>query len=148
MKRKDIIYVAIQLILFTAYAFSPGKQIVAIPNVVRYAALGIAILGIIILLLALLQLNKNLSPFPTPKQGAQLVTNGLYHWVRHPIYSGIILFSYAYAIYSFSWLRLLIACLLWLLFNLKSSYEEKLLSEKFYTYTDYQKNTPRFFPFL
>jgi protein-S-isoprenylcysteine O-methyltransferase Ste14 len=102
----------------------------------------------IALILALLQLNRNLSPFPTPKQNGQLVTNGLYHWMRHPIYTGILLVSYGYAIYSSSWLRLIVACVLLILFYLKSSYEEKLLSKKFSDYTAYQKRTARFFPFL
>nr|MBC7613421.1 isoprenylcysteine carboxylmethyltransferase family protein [Pseudopedobacter sp.] len=118
------------------------------PNFLNYLGLLIAIAGLIILVLALLQLNKNISPFPTPKANSELVTNGLYSWMRHPIYSGILLFVFGYAIYSQIEFRFLISVALLFLFYFKSSYEEKLLKEKFPDYTNYQHQTRRFFPFI
>ncbi|MBU1371977.1 MAG: isoprenylcysteine carboxylmethyltransferase family protein [Bacteroidetes bacterium] len=148
MKIKDIIYVAIQFTLFIGYAFVFPIGFFSFPLWLIDVGLIIGISGGIILALALLQLNKNLSPFPTPKTNSELVTNGLYKWMRHPIYSGIILFVFGFAIYSENEYRLFIAISLLILFYFKSSYEENLLKNKFPTYTQYQQRTRRFFPFI
>jgi protein-S-isoprenylcysteine O-methyltransferase Ste14 len=68
--------------------------------------------------------------------------------MRHPIYSGILLFVFGYAIYSQNEYRLIIAVALLILFYFKSSYEERLLKRKFPNYTYYQQKTGRFFPFI
>lgn len=148
MKSKDIIYVTAQFILFIGYALVHHFGLFQFPVWVLNLGLLMAILGIIILLLALLHLNKNLSPFPSPKLESELVTNGLYKWMRHPIYSGILLFAFGYAIYSQNEFRLLIAFALLVLFYFKSSYEEKMLCQKFDDYAAYRKAKGRFFPFL
>lgn len=148
MKLKDITYVSIQFILFIIYALTPAVRVFYLPVFLKGFALAIAILGGLVLLIALLQLNKNLSPFPTPKTKGKLITIGLYRWVRHPIYSGILLFVFGDAIFNQSWSKLVISFLLLGLFYFKSVYEEDLLKQKFSDYADYQKRTGRFFPFL
>lgn len=148
MKLKDIIYVSIQFILFIIYALTPAVRVFYLSIFLKDFSLVIAVLGGLVLFLALLQLNKNLSPFPTPKTTGKLITAGLYHWVRHPIYSGILLFVFGYALFSQSWSKLAISFLLLGLFYFKSVYEEKLLSQRFSNYSAYQKRTGRFFPFI
>lgn len=104
--------------------------------------------GGLIILLALLQLNKNLSPFPTPKNNSTLLENGLYKYTRHPIYSGIILLFIGFSVYQNSWYKLLISLLLVILFYLKSVYEEQRLEQKFPEYKNYKTKTGRFFPWF
>lgn len=145
LPRRDLIYVGCQGLLFLLYIWrSPFVFIV--PNALGLAALIIAILGIGILFLSLLQLNKTLSPFPTPLQSGQLVTTGLYKFARHPIYTGIILMSLGFGVYTGSIWRLAIALLLYTLFYFKSSYEEQLLINKYEGYPAYKKTSGRFFP--
>jgi protein-S-isoprenylcysteine O-methyltransferase Ste14 len=108
----------------------------------------IAVFGGMIIILALLQLNKNLSPFPTPKEDATLLQNGLYKYMRHPIYTGIILFLAGYGVYQNSLYKLLILLLLVILFYLKSNYEEQRLEQKFPDYKLYRNKTGRFFPWI
>ncbi|MCP9201358.1 isoprenylcysteine carboxylmethyltransferase family protein [Gramella sp. GC03-9] len=110
------------------------------------AALVFAIMGVVITLVAMLQLNRNLSPFPTPRQGARFVKTGLFKYVRHPIYGGILLGLSAYSIYSVSGFRVLICISLYALFYIKTEYEEKRLEEKFEEYPAYRSGTGRFFP--
>jgi protein-S-isoprenylcysteine O-methyltransferase Ste14 len=106
----------------------------------------LAIVGFLIALIAVLQLNKNLSPFPTPKENAILLENGLYKFVRHPIYSGLLLLFYGYGIYVDSIYKLLISSLLLVLFYFKTNYEEKQLERKFPDYSNYKQKAGRFLP--
>lgn len=72
------------------------------PDNIQKIGLFVSVWGLLIFSLALLQLNKYLSPFPTPKNSAVLIQLGLYKWVRHPIYSGIIFMLMGYAVYQTS----------------------------------------------
>jgi protein-S-isoprenylcysteine O-methyltransferase Ste14 len=115
---------------------------------IQKTGLVIAFFGGIIITLALLQLNKNLSPFPTPKDSASLLQNGLYKYMRHPIYTGIILLFSGYSVYQNSVYKLLISVFLVILFYLKSNYEEQRLEQKFPNYQRYKDKTGRFFPWI
>lgn len=141
---KDILFVSIQLLLFIIYTFN-FKWSFAFSNPTKFIGLILAIIGFLIVLSAILQLNKNLSPFPTPKNNSVLIQNGLYKFVRHPIYSGIILLFLGYGIYQDSIFKLLITFLLFILFYFKTNYEENQLQKKFPEYTLYKKKVGRFF---
>lgn len=142
---KDYLFVSIQFLLFGLYAFDflpPFK----IPQLVKYIGLIFSILGFIIALLSVVQLNKNLTVFPTPKTDSELITFGMYKFSRHPIYTGLILFTFGYAIFKASLFKVLIALVLLLLFYFKTNYEEQKLLQKFPNYKDYKKKVNRFFP--
>ena len=137
---------ALQVGLFIAYCFEVPALSFPVPKPVEWLGWGGAVLGGLIVVLALLQLNTNLSPFPKPKANGHLVDTGLYGWVRHPIYTGIIIGSIAYAIGQGSGGKLLVAVLLTALFHYKARYEEKLLRAHFDRYPEYTQRTGRFFP--
>ncbi|HQV35525.1 MAG TPA: isoprenylcysteine carboxylmethyltransferase family protein [Flavobacterium sp.] len=142
---KDIVLVSIQFVLFILYTIPFGGSLEFF-SWFKTIGLITSIVGFVILVLALLQLNKNLSPFPTPKNNAVLIQNGLYAWVRHPIYTGLLLLFFGYSIYQASLFKLFITFLLWVLFHFKTKYEELQLQRKFPDYTTYKKNKGRFFP--
>jgi protein-S-isoprenylcysteine O-methyltransferase Ste14 len=119
-----------------------------VSGILRWTSLLVAISGILIIVVAILQLNKNLTPFPSPKENGTLIQTGLYKFVRHPIYSGIILSSIGYGISRGSIWKIGIGMALWVLFFFKSKYEERLLSRHFEEYETYMKKTGRFFPFF
>ena len=148
MKRnpKDIFFVGIQLILFVGYLFRISKIDFAVPRWLQVAGLFLSVSGIIISLLSIITLNKNLSPFPTPKQNAELIQSGIYKYIRHPIYSGILFITFGYSIYSENTLRLLIFFTLLILFRFKAAYEEKLLQDKFPNYAAYKQTAGIFLP--
>lgn len=133
-----------QIVLFVAYVFP--IQIITIngPEWLRYLGLLILVLGLILGLVALLQLNTKLSPFPTPVSNSKLITTGAYKLARHPIYTAIIFAGLGYALYQSSVYKLIITFLLLCLFYFKSKYEEQLLSEAFSDYSDYKQKTRRF----
>ena len=144
---KDISFVSIQLLLFAIY-FIPLFSFSFQTNFFfKYTALFFAIVGLLIIAFAILQLNKNLTPFPTPKENATLIQSGLYKYIRHPIYSGIILTALGFGLYQQSIWKISIGIVLWILFYFKSRYEETLLAKYFDDYEAYKKKTSRFFPF-
>ncbi|MFD1096641.1 methyltransferase family protein [Salegentibacter chungangensis] len=146
LKSKDYILVGIQAAIFMLYIFDLQILQLSFPQLIKDAALIVSILGWIIVLVAILQLNRNLSPFPSPKADSKLVQNGLYKYIRHPVYFGILIGLGGIAIYSLSGYRVILTLALYVLFDIKSIYEEKLLMTKFPGYRDYRKKTGRFFP--
>jgi len=145
---KDYILVLLQAVLFVLFLFYFNWLDVKLPEWIQNVALGFSGVGLVITIVALLQLNKNLSPFPTPKSNSALIKNGLYKYIRHPIYTGLLLMFFGYAVYSESFYRLVVASLLLILFHIKSRYEEQKLKEHFVEYEAYQTNSGRFFPKL
>jgi len=145
MTRKGIYFVSLQALIFLLFALIGGKQDVGAG--LKIFGLITSIVGLTIIAIAVLQLNRNLSPFPSPKAGSQLITSGLYSIVRHPIYLGIIVLFLGYTLYTASWFRLALTILISALFYYKSTYEESLLMQKFETYRVYRKSTSKIFPF-
>lgn len=147
IRLKDIVLVSIQFVLFSCYTIDFGLSL-GFSLFFKLIGLSFAIIGLVISLLAVLQLNKNLSPFPTPKKNAVLLDNGLYKFVRYPIYSGLLLLFYGYSIYVDSIYKLLISSLLLVLVYFKTYYEERLLEIKFQEYFLYKQKVGRFLPKL
>ena len=103
---KDLMFVSIQLLLFIVYIIPLFSLDFKIFEPFKYIGLVIAILGLLILMGALLQLNKNLTPFPTPLSDGTLIKTGLYKLVRHPIYSGIILAAIGFGLFQESFWKI------------------------------------------
>lgn len=144
--RKDYVYVSLQLFLFVVYVQDISLIHINIHRIISFIGATIAVIGVLITLIAVLQQNTYLSPFPTPKSNASLITNGTYRFIRHPIYTGIILSTFGYGLYTDSLYRIIISLLLYLLFYFKSSYEEERLKIVFSDYASYCKKRGRFFP--
>lgn len=141
---RDYIYVGIQLVLFVAYILPITIFPITNPDWLRYSGFVLMSLGVILGVIALIQINVNLSPFPTPLENSALITKGVFALSRHPIYTAILLAALGYAIFQTSIYRILIFIFLMTLFYFKSKYEERLLLEKFPAYNDYKKRTRRF----
>ncbi len=148
IKRKDFIFVVVQFLLLTIF-FTPFFKI-SFQSIMflRYPGAVISIMGFLIILIAIIQLNKNLTPFPTPIDKGNLIKTGLYKYIRHPIYTGIFLATIGLALFNNSLWQICIAVTLLILFYFKSSYEESLLLKKYDDYKKYKETTNRFFPFL
>ncbi|MGY5851672.1 methyltransferase family protein [Salegentibacter sp. F14] len=148
LKAKDIAYVGLQLTLFLSFLLDISLLRFRLPVWIDYLLLPLIILGAGVVLIGLLELRTNLSIFPRPLKNSQLITHGLFKYIRHPIYSGILLSAFSLALYLGSGYKLLIAFLLLILFYFKSRYEEKLLQQKFPEYRQYMKRSGRFFPWF
>lgn len=144
--RRDIIFVTIQCCLFLLYVIEVQDWMFNRIPVFNYIGLGLTAMGAIMLGIALLQLNTNLSPFPSPKSTAQLIQSGLYGYVRHPIYTGILFVSFGIGLYIGSSFKIVVFLALYVLFYKKSLYEEQRLTLFFPNYSMYKKKTGRFIP--
>ena len=85
---------------------------------------------------------------PLPREGGHLVQHGPYRWIRHPMYSAVLLAGVAAARLSgdaASWLILLaLAAVL----AVKAAVEERAMVAHYADYPDYQQRTRRFVPGL
>tara|TARA_R110002033_G_scaffold23560_4_gene55590 strand:+ start:1240 stop:1695 length:456 start_codon:yes stop_codon:yes gene_type:complete len=141
---KDYTFVSIQLVLFLVYVLPVELLALNVAEWLRYSGLVVAISGLVIGIIALLQINTKISPFPTPVLKSELITNGAFSISRHPIYMSILAITLGYAVFEASLFKFIIFLLLWLLFYFKSKYEEQLLVDKFPQYSNYQQKTRRF----
>lgn len=85
---------------------------------------------------------------PEPKADGQLVQTGPYRWIRHPMYTALLLFSLGCAGFvatlPAAGLSLLLLAVLWV----KARLEERLLCQRHSAYRDYMARSRRFLPFL
>lgn len=139
-------YVFIQALLLALLVFL--SQSVG-PQIHRFFTLGWTFewLGIIGLFVCAASLRRSLTVVPIPKESGELSTSGLYRYVRHPMYSSVLLFAMGIALHSGSAIKYLLALSLYVLFYLKSVYEEKYLKLKYPEYAQYSARIPRFMPF-
>jgi len=94
-------------------------------------------IGAIVAGLGVKDLGSNLSPFPKVPSDTDLVTDGIFEEVRHPIYAGLLYLCLGISIWSGSAMRMLLTGALWYLLDKKSDYEEKTLLDRFPSYDDY-----------
>jgi protein-S-isoprenylcysteine O-methyltransferase Ste14 len=143
-------WVVLQFILFGAIAVAGfatgGAGSGSLPLLRLAVGLLLMCTGLALAGKGLLDLGRNLSPLPRPRTDAELVQTGVYRWVRHPIYGGLIALALGWALFVASLLTVLLALLLALLFELKSRREEAWLVEHYPGYQDYMDRTDRFFP--
>jgi protein-S-isoprenylcysteine O-methyltransferase Ste14 len=95
-------------------------------------------------------LGQNWSVTLEVRQGHQLVTGGVYHYIRHPMYASIFLFCFAQGLLLENWLAgwypLFAFCLMYFL---RTPREEQLMLETFgEEYQDYMLCTGRILPRL
>ena len=147
-KRKDLLFVSIQLLLFLAYVWIPDLTDLAGNQTSRTIGFALLIIGTGIFLAGLFQLRKTLTPFPSVRPDGRLVTNGIYRLIRHPLYTGIIAGLLGYGLYQAHAGKLSIAVLLAVLFYLKSIYEEQMLRTAYPGYGQYTRQAGRFMPKL
>lgn len=112
----------------------------------RVVGLVILVVGLIVFGLGIVTLGSSLSPLPAPMPSAELVERGIYRFIRHPIYTGLILAALGGSIYTVSPLALGLTALLAVVLDLKSRREEIWLRERFPEYKAYAARTRKFIP--
>ena len=108
--KKDIVFVGAQFLLFIAFIL---KFKIFIPELYPTSSrVYLWPISVSIFVMSILQLNKNLSPFPSPKTDSILVTHGIFKYIRHPIYTAIILGMLVWSLYQHSLYQLIISFLI------------------------------------
>jgi protein-S-isoprenylcysteine O-methyltransferase Ste14 len=89
----------------------------------------------------------NWSVLPKPLANAQLIRTGPYAWMRHPMYTTVLLACFVFVLHNLNLINLVAWCALLLVLNVKARYEERLLKKAMDEYADYMQSvTSRFLP--
>lgn len=138
--------VAGQFALLALLVLLPGRGGWPVPRaLVVVCAVG-AVSGLAVMIFGATALGRGLTAVPLPNAHARLRTGGLYRFVRHPIYSGLILTMASITLASGSVVRVLVLGLLIALLTVKARWEESRLAQRFEGYAAYAARTPRFVP--
>jgi protein-S-isoprenylcysteine O-methyltransferase Ste14 len=139
---KSMLFVAVQF-LCLGYFVVTGHIFVA-PSIIW-----IELAGIAVALWAVLTVRPNrVNPFPDLRRNTRLVMRGPYRWIRHPMYTGVLLVALAWLLDNLTLARLLVGLVLLADLLAKANYEESLLRKRFPEYVAYQKRTKRLIPFV
>lgn len=103
--------------------------------------------GILVGIWSVVTMQKSkLNILPDVRSGSTLITSGPYRYIRHPMYSSVLLFGIGVVIQDVSFVRLGLFLLLFIVLLLKIHYEESLLQTEFPEYTEYKNATKRLLP--
>ena len=134
-------------------AHSPGAAlfsygIFAPPPALRWIGAALTAIGIAFAIWARVNLGRNWSSHPAAKEHHQLVTTGPYAYVRHPIYSGILLAALGTAVTS-SIFGVGMFIFITIAFAWRMNKEERIMLQLFpEQYPEYRKRTKRLVPFV
>ncbi|WP_127500310.1 methyltransferase family protein [Actinoplanes solisilvae] len=138
--------VALQMVLLAGLVWVPGERVWSVTGWPAVTAVVVIAIAAVFAGAAAVRLGSGLTASPLPSSAAQLRTTGAYAYVRHPIYTGLLLGGAAVVLLGgrltrvWVWLGLLV--LLWG----KTRLEERKLAARFPGYRDYAARTPRLVP--
>ncbi len=139
-------FVFAQSILLVTLIVLPSGDRWPTPDGVHLAGTIIVALGLLLVIIASLRLGSSLTPTPVPSDRGSLTTTGLYHFVRHPIYTGVLMIVVGLVLPSGSAATLIVGLVTIGFFNAKAMWEEQRLAERYPEYPEYVQTTPRFLP--
>ena len=138
-----MIYVIAQFLLLALIAWPSANLHVSVVGLLLiFIASGIALLAI--------TANRpgNFNVRPVPKKTGELITSGIYRYVRHPMYCSLFFAGLGFVFCQFVIWKLLAWVLLLATLILKARVEEKALLNHFPDYKNYQKRSKAFIPFI
>ena len=139
----EIILVFLQFFIislhFFQWEFIPQKQIIQVSTFSYLLGYLTILIAFIILVFAIKDLGRNLSPLPKPIKNSNLVTTGIYRFIRHPMYYSLIFLSIGVFITKLSIYYLFLSMILALIIKFKITLEEEYLNNKFKNYSLYKK---------
>jgi protein-S-isoprenylcysteine O-methyltransferase Ste14 len=136
-----VVFVLFRFGVFRNHAANSSPWLAGIGLVLFVAGLAFAIW-------ARLHIGRNWGTPMTQKEEPELVTSGPYRFVRHPIYSGILLAGIGTA-FAISWLWLFAVGLSGVYFIYSATVEERYLSEQFPdAYPAYRRTSKMLVPFV
>jgi protein-S-isoprenylcysteine O-methyltransferase Ste14 len=149
-KTKGNLLVLGQFALLAILVFYPSSAInygsfgfLVSPVTAVLLVVGFGILG-----LSFLALGKSLTAHPIPASRGELVTDGLYRYARHPIYTAVLAIGAAMTLLGGVIPHLFFYIALIALLNYKANFEEQLLRARYPEYASYAAKTGRFLPKL
>jgi len=120
-----------------------------LPESIRWLGVGIGILCVIGIYWLFSSIGSGITPTSATRKEHKLVTRGIYHWIRHPLYTIGSTFIISFGITADNWFITAFGILAFILMAVRTPKEEANLIEKFGDeYREYMKHTGRFLPRL
>jgi len=143
-----IILAAILFRLLNKHNYSFQNRVATSNELVLTAGLIIFLLGLFTAIWARVYLGKNWGMPMSTKQHPELVTSGPYRYIRHPIYTGILLATIGSGLAS-SLFWLIVFAITAIYFVYSAVVEEKLMMKQFSkVYPSYKSKTKMLIPFI
>ncbi len=111
-----------------------------------YIGTSISGLGTALFVAAKMKIGSHFSPCQDAYIPKDIVTDGLYRYIRHPIYSAFLLFFAGVIIVTMNPIVMLNLAILSYYYQRSAKLEEQELCEHFQSYSSYMSSTGRFFP--
>ncbi len=117
---------------------------------VYYFGMLLAVSGLLLRLIAIRQLGKSFTVDVQIAEGQSLKRTGLYAYIRHPSYTGILMAFTGLAITYSNWISLVVILVpVFIAFGYRIRVEEAALRTEFGdTYLEYSRKTKRLVPFI
>lgn len=142
MKSKILVFIQFFIIFL---------MLLPLGNEVKYIEIGtfFIVVGSIVGVLALVK-NKigNFNIRPDIKEGCFLITDGIYKYVRHPMYSSVLLMMLGIMFLYMHLFEVVLYTLLVIDLIVKMLYEENLWCDNSEEYIAYSKKTKRLIPYV
>ena len=120
-----------------------------LPDWVRWVGVASGACCSLLMWWTLSSLGRNLTSTAATRKDATLVTNGPYHWVRHPYYVTAALLMASVTVLTANWLIGVSSLAVLFLLAIRTPKEEQMLIESFGDeYRKYMARTGRFFPWM
>ena len=115
----------------------------------NFVGIVLFVIGFAIELIAHITLGRNYTSMLFIRENHRLIRHGIYRYIRHPLYLGVLLASIGLAVYGLSLPGVLIMSALVLVFIFRIRIEERMLVETFGdAYRQYRKTTSKLISFI
>jgi protein-S-isoprenylcysteine O-methyltransferase Ste14 len=150
------------IVMGTLFGFMPGIQYIinlgraGVGNspggfpIISYVGFFLIFLGIVVNWTGILTLKKQWSSVVIIKDNHQLIDHGIYKYIRHPIYSAVILVLLGFCLALANWISFLVILVPNMIsFSYRIYVEEKALEKHFgEKYINYVRRTKRLIPWI
>jgi protein-S-isoprenylcysteine O-methyltransferase Ste14 len=122
---------------------------IGLPESIRWLGVGIGILCVLGIYWLFSSIGSGITPTSATRREHRLVKHGIYHWVRHPLYTIGSSFIISFGMMADNWFIAALGMLAFIGMAARTPKEEANLIEKFGDeYREYIKHTGRFLPKL
>lgn len=135
------LYVMGQFLLIGLFAVAVLMQPPAANPLWHGVGIAICAPGLAIIVAALFAMGRVMQVSPQPKADGHLVTRGIYGWLRHPMYTGILFIVVGLLVRTPSLAAAIVGAALAALLISKARFEEGLLRSRYPEYDDYCSRT-------
>jgi protein-S-isoprenylcysteine O-methyltransferase Ste14 len=144
-----LIYVGVVVYFIIAFSFA-GDGIAKLPSAAYYLGIIIMVLGIVIRQWAIAVLGRFFSRTLRVQKGQTVVKIGPYRYVRHPSYTGALIFFVGFGLALQSWGAVLALLPIFAVaYGYRIHVEEKLLTAELgEAYVSYARRTKRLIPYV